>query len=249
MTRRFLLVCAVAVLTAGCSSTSASSKSKTITVYAASSLTGTFTTLAHQFEKAHPGSHVVLNFGASSTLAASIVNGAPADVFAAASPKNMATVVSAGEADAPSVFVRNSMEIAAARGNPAHIRTLTDLAGSSVKVALCDPHAPCGAVAAEVLRKANVKLKPISLDVDVKSTLAKVELGEVDAGLVYVTDVRAAGSKVVGVAIPDELNASTAYQIAALKHPRNPQLAQSFVGYVLSAAGQAVLTAAGFASP
>lgn len=240
---------AVAVLVAGCSGTPHAARSQSITVYAAASLTEAFTTVAHRFEAAHPGSHVVLNFGASSTLATSIVNGAPADVFASAAPKNMATVVAAGEAAAPRNFVRNSMEIAAARGNPAHIAAISDLARPSVKVALCDPAVPCGAVAAAVLRNAHVSVRPVSQEVDVKSTLAKVELGEVDAGIVYVTDVRAAGAKVVGVPIPEAVNASTDYPIAALKNAKNPVLAQAFVGYLSTADAQSVLASAGFAAP
>jgi molybdate transport system substrate-binding protein len=246
--RPVAVIVAAAIAVGGCSPTAAS-RSDSISVYAAASLTETFTVLADRFEKAHPGSRVVLNFGSSSTLATSIVNGAPADVFASASPKNMQAVLTSGEAKAAATFGRNSMEIVAARGNPAHIATVADLARSSVKVALCDPLAPCGAVAATVLRNAHVTVKPVSLDADVKSTLAKVELGEVDAGLVYVTDVRAAGSKVVGVPIPDALNASTDYLIAALTHAKNPQVAQAFVTYLKSADAQAVLAAAGFDRP
>ncbi|MDT4946083.1 MAG: molybdate transport system substrate-binding protein [Pseudonocardiales bacterium] len=249
MKRVLLGLLAVAVLVAGCSGKSHAARSQSITVYAAASLTEAFTTLAHRFEAAHPGSHVVLNFGASSTLATSIVNGAPADVFASAAPKNMATVVAAGEAAAPRNFVKNSMEIAAARGNPAHIAAVADLARPSVKVALCDPAVPCGAVAATVLRNAHVSVRPVSQEVDVKSTLAKVELGEVDAGIVYVTDVRAAGAKVVGVPIPDAVNASTDYPIAALKNAKNPGLAQAFVSYLSTADALSVLAAAGFAAP
>ena len=249
MKRVLLGLLAVAVLVAGCSGKSHAARSQSITVYAAASLTEAFTTLAHRFEAAHPGSHVVLNFGASSTLATSIVNGAPADVFASAAPKNMATVVTAGEAAAPRNFVKNSMEIAAARGNPAHIAAVADLARPSVKVALCDPAVPCGAVAATVLRNAHVSVRPVSQEVDVKSTLAKVELGEVDAGVVYVTDVRAAGAEVVGVPIPDAVNASTDYPIAALKNAKNPGLAQAFVSYLSTADALSVLAAAGFAEP
>ncbi|MDT4933366.1 MAG: molybdate transport system substrate-binding protein [Pseudonocardiales bacterium] len=249
MKRVLLGLLAVAVLVAGCSGKSHAARSQSITVYAAASLTEAFTTLAHRFEAAHPGSHVVLNFGASSTLATSIVNGAPADVFASAAPKNMATVVAAGAAAAPRNFVKNSMEIAAARGNPAHIAAVADLARPSVKVALCDPAVPCGAVAATVLRNAHVSVRPVSQEVDVKSTLAKVELGEVDAGIVYVTDVRAAGAKVVGVPIPDAVNASTDYPIAALKNAKNPGLAQAFVSYLSTADALSVLAAAGFAAP
>jgi molybdate transport system substrate-binding protein len=238
-----------ALALAGCSASAAKATDETITVFAASSLTGTFGQIATAFEKANPGVHVRLNFGASSTLATSIVNGAPADVFASAAVKNMTTVVSAGEAAQPVTFATNSMQIAAAPGNPAHIAAVADLARSGVKVALCEPTVPCGAVAAQVFANAHVTVKAVSLESDVKSTLAKVELGEVDAGVVYVTDVQAAGTKVVGVPIPAAVNATTKYPIAALTHSTHAALAQRFVDFVNSSAGQAVLRAAGFAQP
>lgn len=252
--KRLVAVAVVAVVvTAGCASSkngeSGSSSTGSITVYAASSLTGAFTQIAAAFEKANPGVQVKLNFGASSTLATSIANGAPADVFASASTKNMASAVQAGDASNPVNFVKNVMEIAVALGNPAHVSGVRDLARPSVKVALCEPTVPCGAVAAQVFKNAGVTVHAVSLEQDVKATLAKVELGEVDAGVVYVTDVRAAGNKVVGVPIPDALNASTEYPIAALTHSAHAALAQGFVAFVTSAAGQAVLQAAGFQKP
>jgi molybdate transport system substrate-binding protein len=245
------LALAVSVL-AACSSSSnhkSGSRSGSITVYAAASLTDTFTTLARQFENAHPGTHVTLNFGASSELATGITNGAPADVFASASVKNMNAVLAAGEAAASRDFARNTMEIAVGPGNPAHVASVADLAKKSVKVALCAPSVPCGAVAEQVFANAHASVKPVSLEADVKATLAKVELGEVDAGVVYVTDVKAAGARVLGVPIPSTINASTRYPIATLKHAKNPSLAEAFATYVQSGAGQQVLTAAGFGRP
>jgi molybdate transport system substrate-binding protein len=170
-------------------------------------------------------------------------------VFASASPKNMQQVVAAGGASTATKFVKNVMEVAVPPSNPGHVTSVTDLAKSSVKVALCEPQVPCGAVAAEVFKNANVTVKPVTLEPDVKSTLSKVELNEVDAGVVYVTDVRAAGSKVKGVVIPDNLNASTEYPIAALTKAPNAAGAQAFVDLVLSPAGQSVLAADGFQKP
>lgn len=223
--------------------------SGTITVLAASSLTGAFTTLGARFQAAHPGTTVKFSFDASSTLATQITQGIPADVFASASPTNMATVVKAGDAGTSSVFVTNTAEIATPKGNPKKIATVADLARSGVKVALCDEQVPCGKVAAAVFAKAGVKVTPVSREANVKSTLAKVEINEVDAGIVYVTDVKAAGSKVTGVPIPAAQNASTDYPIAELTHSKNAALARAFVAYVQSAAGLAVLTAAGFSKP
>jgi molybdate transport system substrate-binding protein len=231
------------------SSSSAAALSGTVTVLAAASLKEAFTTLATQFENAHPGTKVKLSFGASSDLAEQINQGAPADVFASASPKNMQQVVAAGAASTATKFVKNVMEVAVPPSNPGHVTSVTDLAKSSVKVALCEPQVPCGAVAAEVFTNANVTVKPVTLEPDVKSTLSKVELNEVDAGVVYVTDVRAAGSKVKGVVIPDNLNASTEYPIAALTKAPNAASAHAFVGLVLSPAGQSVLAADGFQKP
>jgi len=220
-----------------------------ITVFAAASLKEAFTTLGKQFEAAHPGTKVVFSFGASSMLAQQIGQGAPADVFASASTKNMDQVVSGGSASSPVSFVKNAMEIAVPPANPAHVSSVGDLAKKDVKVALCQAAVPCGATALEVFRKAGVTVTPVTQEADVKATLSKVELGEVDAGVVYVTDVRAAGHKVEGIAIPADVNASTTYPIAALTASKHAATARAFVDYVLSADGLAVLTAAGFAHP
>ena len=229
--------------------TSGPAISGTVTVFAAASLKEAFTTLASQFESDHPGSHVKLSFGASSDLAEQINQGAPADVFASASPKNMQQVISAGGASTSTNFVKNVMEVAVPPSNPAHVTSVTDLAKSSVKVALCQPQVPCGSTAQKVFTNAGITVKPVTLEPDVKSVLGKVTLGEVDAGMVYVTDVLAAGSAVKGVEIPDNVNASTTYPIAALSKAPNPTTAAAFVAYVLSPAGQQVLSAAGFQSP
>jgi molybdate transport system substrate-binding protein len=235
--------------TTGGSSSSSAGISGTVNVFAAASLTEAFTTLGKQFEAAHPGVRVVFNFGPSSGLAQQITQGAPADVFASASTKNMDQVVSAGDASSPTSFVKNVMEIAVPPPNPAHIASVTDLAKSGVKVALCQAQVPCGVTAGTVFTNAHVTVTPVTQEVDVKSVLTKVELGEVDAGVVYVTDVRAAGSKVKGVTIPADVNASTTYPIAALTKAPNATAAQAFVSYVLSPAGVAVFTAAGFQKP
>lgn len=233
---------------AGGSSTP-SAVSGTVTVFAAASLTAAFTTLAHQFEAAHPGSSVRLNFDASSTLAQQINQGAPADVFASASPKNMDQVVSAGGASRSQKFVKNVMEIAVPPSNPAHVTGVAELARNGVKVALCQPQVPCGAVAATVFKNAKITVKPVTLEQNVTATLTKVELNEVDAGVVYVTDVRTAGSKVRGIPIPADINAATEYPIAALSKAPNTAGAKAFVAYVLSPAGQRVLSADGFEKP
>ena len=196
------------------------SLSGNITVFAAASLTESFTELGKQFESANPGTKVTFSFAASSALAEQINSGAPADVFASASPKNMDQVVDAGGASDPKVFATNKMEIATPPSNPGNVASVNDLAKSSVKTALCQPQVPCGSVAQQVFTNAKITVKPVTLEPDVKSVLTKVQLGEVDAGMVYVTDVKAAGAKVKGVEIADDVNASTDYPIAALDQER-----------------------------
>jgi molybdate transport system substrate-binding protein len=220
-----------------------------VTVFAAASLTESFTTLGKQFEAAHPGVRVTFNFGASPALAESISQGAPADVFASASTKNMDSVVASGDASDPAAFAENAMEIAVPPANPGGVNSLSDLAKPGLKVALCQPQVPCGVTAQKVFHKAKISVRPVTLGADVKAVLTAVRLGEVDAGVVYKTDVQGAGDKVNGIQIPAEQNASTAYPIAALTHAPNGATARAFADYVLSPAGTKVLTEAGFASP
>ena len=230
--------------------TSAPAINGTIVVFAAASLTGTFTAMAKAFEALHPGTTVTLSFGGSSDLATSIDAGAPGDVFAAASTKTMQTVVAAGNTTStPADFARNIMEIATEPGNPKKITSVADLAKSGIKVALCQAAVPCGAAATAVFKAAKVTVTPVTYEADVKTTLVKVTSGEVDAGVVYVTDVKAAGAKVAGVPIPAAVNFVTHYPIATLKQSKNTATATAFVDYVQSGAGLAVLSAAGFMTP
>jgi molybdate transport system substrate-binding protein len=224
--------------------------SGTVTVFAAASLEESFTTLGKEFEKEHPGTKVTFNFGGSDTLAASITSGAPADVFAAASTKTMKIVSDGGDAvGTPATFVRNQLEIATLPGNPERISTLKDLTKSGVKVVLCDKTVPCGAAAQTALEAAGLQLTPVSYEQDVKSALTKVELKEADAAVVYQTDVRAAGDKVVGVDFPESAKAVNDYPIALLKNAPNADTAKAFIALVKSAEGQKVLTGAGFLKP
>jgi molybdate transport system substrate-binding protein len=229
------------------SASASPSLSGDLTVFAAASLKDSFTDLGKQFEAAHPGVKVTFSFAASSALAAQITSGAPADVFASASTKNMDQVAAA--ATAPKVFAKNVMEIAVPPSNPGKVTGPNSLASPSVKTALCQPQVPCGATAAKVFTNAKITVKPVTLEPDVKAVLSKVQLGEVDAGVVYVTDVLAAGAKVKGVEIPADVNASTNYPIAALTKSANAKAASAFVDYVLSPTGGSVLTAAGFQKP
>ena len=232
------------------SSASTPTVSGTVTVLAAASLTGTFTKIGKDFEAANPGVKVTFSFGGSSTLAAQINQGAPADVFASASPTNMKQVSDAGGVDGTATtFVKNQLVIAVPKGNPQHITSLADLAKPGVKVVECAAAVPCGAAATKALAAGSVKVTPVSLETDVKSALAKVTLGEADAALVYRTDALSVPDKVDGVEFPESAKAINEYPIAALSHAANPAGAKAFVAFVESAPELAVLTGAGFQKP
>ncbi|MGC1210290.1 MAG: molybdate ABC transporter substrate-binding protein [Micromonospora sp.] len=221
-----------------------------VTVFAAASLTETFTRLGKDFEAAHPGTTVTFNFAGSSALATQITQGAPADVFAAASPATMKTVTDAGDpADTPVTLARNQLVIAVPKGNPARVTGLADLTRPGMKVALCAEQVPCGAAARKALDAAGARLTPATLEQDVKGALAKVKLGEVDAALVYRTDVRAAAADLNAVEFPESAGAINDYPIVVLKRAGNPAGARAFVDFVRAEAGRAVLTAAGFQAP
>jgi molybdate transport system substrate-binding protein len=263
MTRRLVpaLLTAVVLATAGCSDDrgpgagsagqpSGGRPSGTVTVFAAASLTEVFTRLGANFERDHPGTTVTFSFGASSALARQITAGAPADVFAAASPATMKQVTDAGEAAGePRVFVRNQLVIAVPKDNPKKVDALADLAAPGVKVALCAAQVPCGAAAETALAAAGVTVEPVTLEQDVKATLTKVRLGEVDAALVYRTDARAAAADVTGVEFPESVRAVNDYPLVALTGAPNRAGADAFVAYVTSDAARAILTGAGFQTP
>jgi molybdate transport system substrate-binding protein len=223
--------------------------SGSITVFAAASLKESFTAIRTAFEAANPGTTVTFSFGASSTLATQITAGAPADVFASASTRTMDTVTTAGDASGPATFAVNTLQIATPNPQSVPVTALVDLASASVKTVVCQKDVPCGAAAAKLFEQNKLGVAPVSEEADVKAVLTKVELGEADAGIVYVTDVKAAGDKVVGVEIPAEQNVTTTYPIAAIKASRNAATAAAFVAYVLSPAGQKVLADAGFSAP
>ena len=221
-----------------------------VVVFAAASLTETFTELGRRFEEANPGTTVTFNFAGSSSLAKQIVEGAPVDVFASASPTNMDQVTETGAVSGePTVFVRNRLEIAVPAGNPGDVTGLADFADEDRTIALCAEEVPCGAAARRALDAAGVTAAPDTLERDVKAVLTKVELGEVDAALVYRTDVRAAGDTVEGIACPEAERAVNDYPIATLAEAPNTGGARAFVDFVLSDAGRSVLTDAGFDGP
>ena len=230
-------------------STRPSAVSGSITVFAASSLTAAYSAIGKDFEKAHPGSTIKFSFGGSSTLVAQIQQGAIGDIFASADQPNMLKAVDAGLlAGSPLIFAHNRLEIVVAAGNPKRIAGLSDLGHSGLIVVLCAPAVPCGRYAAQALQKAGVTVKPASQETDVRAVVSKVALGEADAGIVYVTDVKAAGAGVQGVEIPLSLNVVADYPVAILKDSQNVPLAKAFVSYLLGA-GQPTLARYGFTGP
>jgi molybdate transport system substrate-binding protein len=246
---------AVAVLLcapAACGSAGAQDADGTqqLTVFAAASLTATFTELGERFEAAHEGVEVRLNFAGSSDLLAQLQQGAAADVFASADSRSMDQAVADGLVDGEPVdFAANTLEIAVPPDNPAQVSSVQDLARPGTAVVVCAPVVPCGAAAGKVERAAGVDIAPVSEEQSVLDVLNKVSTGQADAGLVYVTDVAAAGDRVTGIAFAESASAVNVYPIAALADRPATATARSFIDLVTSDTGRSVLTRAGFAKP
>ena len=255
--RRLIGSLVAAVLLTSCTSSGSASgaaddppEEQTLTVFAAASLKGTFTQIGKNFEAEHEGVKVVFSFAGSSDLVAQIQQGAPADVFASADTKNMEKAVTDDLVEgAPIDFATNTLEIATPPGNPAKVESLDDLAKNGIKVVLCAPEVPCGSATQKVEDASGVDIKPVSEESSVTDVLNKVQTGEADAGLVYVTDVKGAGDKVHGVAFPESAEAVNTYPISALSSSKHVDLAKQFAAYVGGAEGRAVLAAEGFAKP
>jgi molybdate transport system substrate-binding protein len=239
-----------ATTAAASGATAAAKPSGTLVVFAATSLTDIFNKIATEFDKANPGVTIKFNYNGSSTLATQITQGAPADVFASASPTNMTTVTDKSlTSTTPKIFTRNQGEIMVEAGNPKHIKSISDLANSSIKVVTCAAQVPCGALATAIFKNAGVTVKPVSQEQNVGGVITKVTLGEADAGIVYVTDVKANGTKTTGVPIPADQNSITDYPIAEIKHAPNATAAAAFINYVLGPDGQQILASYGFLPP
>jgi molybdate transport system substrate-binding protein len=239
------------VLLAGCSAPPAADEPVrgTVTVLAAASLSGPLDQVAADFERAHPEVDVVISYGGSAALAEQIVSGAPADLFFSANESTMATVLDAGVAVDPEVVLTNVLEIAVPVGNPGGVTGLADFGDPELVLALCDPAVPCGSAAERLFAATGITPDVDTLEEDVKAALTKVELGEVDAALVYVTDVIAAGDAVEGIGVPEAADAVNRYPIAVLTDAPNPQAAQAFLDFVRSGQALKVFTDAGFGTP
>ena len=254
-----LALAGVATLLAGCAAPSTGSGNgtnatpvveQTLTVFAAASLKDTFTELATEFEESHPGVTVSLNFAGSADLVSQVTEGAPADVVAFADEKNMEKLTDAGLIDGtPELFASNTLEIAVPPGNPQGITSFQDLAKPGAKVVICAAQVPCGSATVKIEEATGITLTPVSEESAVTDVLGKVSSGEADAGLVYVTDVEAAGDTVEGVTFPESTGAVNKYPIGVVAASTLPDLASEFSALVTGADGQKILAAAGFAKP
>lgn len=217
-------------------------------VFAAASLKTPLTEIASSFEDAHDGVEVVLSFTGSNTAATQVIEGAPAGVLATANAASMQQAIDKGAVTEATTFATNSMAILVAPDNPSKIKTVADLANPDLTVVLCAPEVPCGSYADELLAAAEVDLKPKSFEANVNGVVTKVINREADAGLVYSTDVNAAGNLASGVEIPAEQNITAEYQIAAVGAEPSGA-ATEFVKLVTSSEGNEVLTKYGFGVP
>ncbi|WNV75538.1 molybdate ABC transporter substrate-binding protein [Geodermatophilus sp. DSM 44513] len=271
MSRRVVVPVLAALLLAGCGGSSGGAAtpspagdgaagdalSGTLTVFAAASLTDVFTDLGGRLEVEHPALDVQFNFAASTALATQVLQGAPADVFASAAEPQMDRVADAGLVDAPEVFAANELMLVVPPDDPAAVRPpqgagiprLADLVRDDLTMAVCALEVPCGAAAAEVLGAAGIEDVPDTYEEDVRAVLTKVQLGEVDAGLVYVSDVHAAGDSVLAYAFTESVLARNRYPIGVLGSAPNPEAARAFVDLVLSEEGRQVLRDAGLQEP
>ena len=244
-----LVAGALAAGLAGCGAP-AGGAGTTLTVFAAASLKAPFTALAEEFEATHPGTTVTLSFAGSSDLATQISQGAPADVFASADASTMAKLGSAGLVEgSPRDFASNVLTIAVPPGNPASIATFADLSKPGARTVICAAQVPCGAATKALEQETGTTLQPVSEESSVTDVLGKVVSGEADAGLVYVTDVQAAGDKVQEIPFPESARAVNTYPIAAVRTGGSNDLAAAFIETVMGPEGQQLLRGAGFGTP
>ncbi|MEV0323881.1 molybdate ABC transporter substrate-binding protein [Streptomyces sp. NPDC050658] len=218
-----------------------------LTVLAAASLTDVFKTVDAAYEEAHPGTTVKFSFAGSQELAAQVKQGAPADALVTADTKTMDG--QKAEVNDPSVIAKNRLVIAVGKGNPKNVKELKDLDKSDLKVVLAAPEVPVGRYSEQVLDAQKVEVKPVSQEPNVRAVLSKVELGEADAGIVYKTDISAAGDKAEGIDIPTAQNAIADYPAASLKASKNADAAAEFVKWLSSPEAQKILADAGFQQP
>jgi molybdate transport system substrate-binding protein len=252
------LIIFMLLMLAGCNSLSpapSETHSSQLTIFAAASLTESFTVMAGEFEARHPGIEVLLNFAGSQTLRVQLEQGAQADVFASANQQHADALLAANLIEAPVIFAHNQLVVIVPATNPASVESLADLAKPGLKLILAGPTVPVGRYARQTLERLNENptLGPdfsnrvlnnlVSEEDTVKGVVAKVQLGEADAGIVYVSDVTpAVAGDLTTLAIPPEFNVVADYPIALVSNSNQPDLAQQFIDFVLSPQGQTILT-------
>ena len=252
---RIAIVAALALVLAACGGAEATDSATSdpageVLVSAAASLTDAFSDIEAAFEAEHPEVDVILNLGGSSSLREQILEGAPVDVFASANASNMGRIADARlTSGPPQVFARNLLQIAVPVGNPAGITDLDDFSRTELLIGLCAEAVPCGALARQALENAGVVAAIDTNEPDVRALLTKVEVGELDAGITYVTDVDSSGGAVEGVDIPTDVNVAAEYPIATLLDAPNAGAAAAFVAFVLSEEGRTILVSHGFGTP
>jgi molybdate transport system substrate-binding protein len=246
--RSCILAALLGLLLGGCAESSAAEQPTM--VFAAASLTAPFEAIAQEFERRHPERKLELHFAGTPQLVVQIREGAPVDVFASADEPNMQRIVDAGQVlSSPRSFARNRLAIVTPKGNPKGIRGLSDLGRPDVRLLLCGPEVPAGRYAREALAKASVAARSLSDEPSVKAVVSKVQLGEVDAGIVYATDAASAAGEVDAVEIPDEHNVVASYPIAVLSAGGNSKTGEELVAFILAPDGQRILRSFGFSGP
>lgn len=255
-----LAACAVPAAAPTAVPPAAAPAEQTMIVFAAASLTESFTELGQMFEAAHPGAKVLISFAGSQQLRAQLEQGAQADVFASANTKELDAAIASSlvVSGTQKTFARNRLVVIFPKDNPGQIASLADLARPGLKLVVADEAVPAGKYTAEMLAKMSqdpaygadfadrVQKNVVSRENDVKAVVAKASLGEADAGVVYATDAGAAADKLGSLAVPDQFNQIAIYPIAVLANAPHAELAQQFVDLVLSDAGQALLAKYGF---
>ncbi|WP_040493864.1 molybdate ABC transporter substrate-binding protein [Ilumatobacter nonamiensis] len=217
-----------------------------VLVLAAASLTDAFATMETEFEAANPDLDIEVSFGGSSALQVQVEEGAPADVVAFADASPMAALVDDDLVDDPTVFATNALVLVTPADNPGGVTSLDDLTNPDLLVGVCAPQVPCGRYAAELLDRAEVDASLDTQEPDVRSLAAKIAAGELDAGLVYATDVDAFPDELELIPLPDGIAVRAEYPIAAVSESSRPDDAERFLDFVLSAEGRQILADAGF---
>ena len=254
---RLIVVLLIASLIAACGASP--DRAEPLTVFAASSLTDAFSEIGTKFGDTHPGVKVIFNFAGSQQLRQQLEQGARADVFASANNKEMDAAIKSGLiiSGTPQVFVRNRLAVIVPKDNPGNVQSLPDLARPGLKIVLAASNVPVGGYALAALDKMNqqfgatfsstVLSNVVSFEDNVRQIVAKIQLGEADAGIVYTSDVTpAAAEKVTTIDIPDPFNVIASYPIASLTSAPQPDLAADFITYVMSPDGQSILKKWGF---